>query len=126
MNYADFEDGMNNSFFDDLTMLFTTYGRRATNAMAYVIATNNADHRVIGEGLRWLGQIEHPGSYRSRLLLLERSLLSHSKWIRDGASLGLASMRDKHALPYLHKAIDSEKIPELKKDLELVLDALEH
>ena len=56
---------------------------------------------------------------------MEDSLLSPSRWIRDGAALGLATMKDLHAVPYLREAIRREEIPDLRRDFELVLDRVE-
>lgn len=126
-SYADeqFEDGMDNEFVHELTALVIRYDTKAVNCIADRIAMNRANPQVISEALRWLGQIRHPVSHRSRLSLLEGNLRSPSRWIRDGAALGLASMKDTHAVPYLREAIRKEQIPDLRDDLELVLDTLE-
>lgn len=80
---------------------------------------------VGGEALRWLGRIDHAESYEYRRWLLERSLSLSSTRVRDGAILGLASMDDKHAIPYLKRAIEEEQCSELKADMESVLEQLE-
>ncbi len=125
-SYADgeFEDGMDKEFVEELGALIFGYNTKAVNAIADIVATNTANPEVVSEALCSLGQFRHPRSYRARLFLLERSLRSPSRWIRDGAALGLASMKDIHAVPYLREAIRNEQIPDLRKDLELVLDSL--
>jgi HEAT repeat protein len=123
--YEDFEDGMQSEFVDELILYILKYGSRAVNAISSIILTESAKPQVIFEALRWLGRLTHPMSYYSRLFLLERSLLSSSRWIRDGAALGLASMKDTHAIPYLREAANKEKIQDLRRDMEDVLAHLE-
>lgn len=122
--HVEFEDGMDNGFVDELTDLIIKYGRKAVYAIVDIVAGKVAKPQLISEALRWLGLIKHPASYKERLYLLEVSLRSPSRWIRDGAALGLASLNDINAIPYLREAIDREQILDLRKDMELVLERL--
>ena len=123
--YEDFEDGMENDFIKRLRFCILRHGIKAVHAIAKIIVGRRANPQVISEALRWLGCISHPESYQSRLFLLEQSLGDPSRWIRDGAALGLASMNDVHAIPYLHEAIKREKIQDLQEDLQTILIRLE-
>ncbi len=124
--HEEFEDGMDNEFIEELRLYILKYGTKAIDAIANIIANGSVKPLVIFEALRWLGSITPTCAYRSRLLLLERSLRSPSRWIRDGAALGLASMEDVSSIPDLRNAIDKEKIQDLRKDMETVLHHLEH
>jgi hypothetical protein len=64
-------------------------------------------------------------SYEFRRWLLERSLTLPLGVVKDGAILGLASMDDKHAIPYLKEATENESSTEIKQDMEQVLEQLE-
>ena len=120
-----FEDGMESDFSRELVSLIKKYGDPAMSEVSYLITYDRVDREVAGEALRWLGRIEDPSSYDSRLWVLEQSLSSKSPLVRDGAALGLASLRDANAVQYLRGAVDRESIAELRCDLEEVLEELE-
>jgi hypothetical protein len=120
-----FEDGMESAFSQQLISFVKRYGNNVLESITCLIVYESVDPEVSGEALRWLGRIEHAESYKYRCWLLERSLSLSSTRVRDGAILGLASMDDKHAIPYLKLAIGKEQCFELKADMELVLEQLE-
>ncbi len=122
----DFEDGMESDFVSEITSSIQKHGTKSVEAIKRIILEQNVKPQVAFEALRWLGRITHPASYRPRLLFLESCLDSPSRWVRDGAALGLASMKDTHAIPGLREAIAQEKIQDLRKDLEAVLLRLEN
>jgi hypothetical protein len=120
-----FEDGMETIFSHQIDSLVKKYGFEALEAITCLIVYKRVETEVAGEALRWLGRIEHAESYKYRRWLLERSLSLPSTRVRDGATLGIASMDDKHAIPYLKTAIEHEFCSELKEDMEQVLEQLE-
>jgi hypothetical protein len=93
--------------------------------LSHLILAKDIDEEVASEALRWLGRMEDTKSYSKRLWLLERGLASPSPIIRDGAALGLASLDDRHAIPYLRLAVEREELDELRFNLGQVLDQLE-
>jgi hypothetical protein len=120
-----FEDGMESDFSRGLISYVRKFGDTAIAALVRLIVTEQANAEVASEAMRWLGHIDHPITYRSRLHLLERSLHNSSARVRDGAALGLASLDDPHAIPYLKQAIEREQYQELRYDLEQVVIQLE-
>ena len=120
-----FEDGMETEFSRKLVRLVRQYGKTAMEVITTLIVNDNVDAEVAAEALRWLGRMDHLPSYHDRLWLLEKSSFSTSVLVRDGAALGLASLDDPHAIPYLQRAIEQEKYASLRKDLEQVRDQLE-
>jgi hypothetical protein len=120
-----FEDGIESEFTRQLNYIVKKYGNEAMEAITCLIVYEKVNPEVAGEALRWLGRIEHPESYEYRRWLLERSLSLNSTRVRDGAILGLSSMDDQHAIPYLKQAIEREQCAELKVDMEQVLEQLE-
>jgi len=120
-----FEEGIETEFSRELERVVRAYGDNAVVAVGQRIAGGTVKPEAAAEALRWLGQMDSPITYRQRLDLLERSLSAPSAWIRDGASLGLASLDDPDAMPYLERAIEREQIPELREDLQRVLSQLE-
>jgi len=121
-----FEDGMESKFSEELVSLVKKYGDAAMEILAYSIVYERVNADVASEALRWIGRMAPRYSYRYRLWLLERSLHCASALIRDGAILGLASLDDPHALPYIEQAIQRESCEELRKDMEQVLAQLEN
>jgi hypothetical protein len=121
-----FEDGMESVFSRGLVSLIKKYGNAAVETVTNFIAGEVVNPEVASEALRWLGHIDDPFTYRNRLLLLERSLWHSSARVRDGAILGLASLDDPSAIPYLEEAIEREQIQELRRYMIQVLDQLKN
>jgi len=120
-----FQDGMDNEFSKELTRLVRQYGNAAIDVMAYLTLSEKVNVEVLSEALRSLGEIHHPQSRSYRLWLLGMGLRSSSYWVRDGASLGLASLDDPLAIPRLRQAIQQEQIKELRESMGKVLNQLE-
>lgn len=109
----------------ELQAIILRHGELAIDALTGVVLSDRVNKELASEVLRELGRVKDPTSYRRRLWLLESGLFSNSARIRDAASLGLASLDDPHAIPYLRKAIDEEQCDELRDDLKQVLEQLQ-
>ena len=120
-----FEDGMENEFSRELTALIAAYGNMVVHELAYLVLFEKVNAEVASEALRWLGNMPPGVSSNFRLWLLERSLLCSAAIVRDGAILGLASLDDPRAIPYIKRAIEREQCEELHKNMEQVLVQLE-
>lgn len=121
----DFEDGADSEFVSEMAASIRTYGTQAVEAIRCVVLTQNPKADISFAALRWLGRINHLESHRARLAFLETCLGSPSRLVRDGAALGLASMKDAHAISFLREAIAREEIQDLREDMESVLLRLE-
>jgi|APSaa5957512622_1039677.scaffolds.fasta_scaffold60047_2 hypothetical protein len=121
----EFETGMDSNFSQDLGDVIYEFKNIALATIAYIIRDGKSDISVISEALRTLGDLEEPITHRNRLKLLELALTSDSSYVRDAASLGIASMDNPEAISKIKQAIEIEKNRELKKDLLLVLTQLE-
>ncbi len=120
----DIEDGYESDFFLELGGIIRTYSDNILKAIAEYEITSSSEEQLLSKALYHLGDLNHSPTHVSRLHLLEKLLNSSSRWIRDGAALGLEAMDDVHAIPYIEQAIQTEKILDLKNDLEQVLDSL--
>lgn len=120
-----FEDGIESTFSRQFNSFVKRHGNDALEAITCLIVYERVDEEIAGEALRWLSRIDDAETYKYRRWLLERSLGLSSTRVRDGAILGIASMDDKHAIPYLKSAIEKERCLELKADMESVLEQLE-
>lgn len=125
MRAEEIEDGMTSALGAIITGSLEKYGGFAMEAVGSIISAEKVDPEIMSHVLRWLGRMKHPESFGSRLGLLRHSLLSSSPVIRDGAALGLAALGSPLAVAALRAAIQREGLPELRKDLEQVLDRLE-
>jgi len=117
-----FEDGMESNFSRELVACIEEHGEAAIHAICELTDTVNPS--VLSEALRWIGHMAHNDTYQARFNLLTFCLTHSYARVRDGAGLGLASMDDPQAIPYLERAIAAERIPELKHDMEMVLAQL--
>src|SRR5271157_1260620 len=120
----EFEDGMESDFSRELDVLVEVYGPSSKEVLSRLLEDSSISASVWAEALRWLGRMDHQGSYEARLWVLERALSSPFAVVRDGAALGLASMNDKSAIPYLQRAMNSERVDELRADMNEVLSQL--
>lgn len=120
----EFEDGMDSIFSLGLQNVIETYGNLALSMVSPYIFDSKTSVKVVSETLCQLGQINHIGTHRNRLRIIEKSLLSNSTYIRDSAGLGLSFLDDPAAIESLEEAIEREINMELKKDLEMVLEQL--
>ena len=120
-----FEDGVESSFSRKLATFVWSYGKAAIDAIGRFIISDSANREVASEALRVVGRIRQPSTHRDRLWLLEHGLCSSSARVRDGAALGLAFLDDPLAVVPLRLAVEREQIPELREDMQQVLDQLE-
>jgi hypothetical protein len=119
------DDSFGSNFLLGLTSLINLHSNDAIAVITPFVLGETVNAEVISETLTALGRIEHLPSYKFRRWLLESGLASSSPRIRDSATLGLASMRDPHAITYLQRAIQQEPSEELRQDMQSVLDYLE-
>lgn len=121
---ATFEDGMESRFSTALSALIRTHGEAAVEAIRELVSAESQWREPASEALRWLGRIEDAPTHALRLRVLEQALQHPNSQVRDAAGLGLASMGEPHAIPALIEAIAREAIPQLRLDLQQVLDEL--
>jgi HEAT repeat protein len=119
-----FEDGMESGFSNELESLVRQYGSRSRDILSRLLENDNLSVNVWAEAMRCLGRIDDLASREARLWVLEKGLTARSAIVRDGAALGIASMDDPSAIPYLERAIASETVRELRTDMLDVLGQL--
>ncbi|MBZ5493641.1 MAG: hypothetical protein LAO76_22205 [Acidobacteriia bacterium] len=118
-----FEDGVESDFARELEMLAISNRDSASKILTRLLEAENLAPSVWGEAMRWLGQTQALPR-ESRVLLLANGLFSSAPAIRDGAIVGLASLRDTSSLPYLRKALDRETSDELRADMLTLIEWL--
>jgi HEAT repeat protein len=93
-------------------------------AIVSVIEMGRAKPLVIAEILKELGHLGDVAPNRAVRWILSRYLNSSSQFVRDGAGLGLARLADPATLPYLRRAVQRDADPQVKADLQLVIDEI--
>jgi HEAT repeat protein len=119
------EDGMRNAVTERLPDLLAKDPNPVIRALQSAIETSRTTPIIGSEVLKELGRFSgYMASHTLRRWVLERALLSPSAYIRDGAGLGLARLRDPGVLPSLRRAVENTPDPQARADLQLVIDEL--
>lgn len=119
-----FDDGFESFFGQQLEQFVLERGQLGVLIIAALIMRNELNEEYVSEAMRWMGWITDENSYRARYGLLVRNLNHKNARVRDSAALGLSSLGDISAIPYVEAAIENEQVPELKQDMQQVLDYL--
>jgi hypothetical protein len=119
-----FLDGMESRLSCGLKYLLGLRGDATIRAIRSLMDSGSVNVEAVGEILRVLGDLDDRTTHCSRLSVLLECLKSPDSRIRDAASLGIASLDDPSALQEVEEAVEKEKIPELRQDLQLVIDQL--
>jgi len=120
-----FADGMDSDFSRNLHAIVRRYGRVAIHAMTIMMRSERLNAEVGGEALRQIGSIVDTQSHHSRLALLMGALESPDPRLRDAASIGMANLDDPTAIECIRRVIGQEASPQLRHNLQLVLDQLQ-
>ncbi len=117
-----FEDGMDSEFSRALHALVEEYGNRAVSIMTKRLV--KADPEVLTEAIRSLSLVDHSSTYIARRWFIEAALQSEYTIVRDAAISSLWRLLDPHAVPFLLRACRRENVPELREDMEQLLQRL--
>jgi hypothetical protein len=121
---VEFEDGMENTFTRKVAALVAKNSSVAVEMLGTTILGPGVGSEIAAQTLLCLGRIEEDASYLARSWVLQRALFSPSAEVRDAATVGLSSLNDAHAAVSLTRAIEMERIRDLKIDMERVLSYL--
>jgi len=119
------EHGADTPLIPALYLTIRQHGADAVFELAASIESSQMDPQLASWVLRWLGKlIDHP-SHRARVWLLVRGLQSPVPMIRDGAALGLASIRDIRTVDALRTAAARERYSRLRRNIEMAIRQVE-
>jgi len=104
-----FEDGFESALSLELQHLVLKHGEVTLEIVSDLILRERVPREVAAEALRCLGGMRNEATHEARRQLLERSLASPSHVVRDGALIGLSSLRDVHAIPALETAAQTAR-----------------
>lgn len=108
-----------------LTRIIADYDSLAIMVFSTLLDTQRIKFLQAIELLRFIGKINHPPTYLHRTWLLEKNLFAMSKYVRDGASLGLLYLENPSTIKPLKEAIDREPTKQLRENMIQVLGELE-
>jgi len=119
-----FEDGVRSKFSNRLVSFMEEYGPPAVDALDRVMM-GHEDSRVAAEALRWIPYVTERVAYAQRLHLLEVKLFDPSPLLRGAAISGLESLHDARAIGTLKTALEKERLPRLRGNIQEALQELE-
>lgn len=120
----DFEDGIEDEYYDILSQILNRYGKPAVNLLELMIISNKVRPDIASTTLRYLGEIKHGETHQARYTALVNALGHPSFKVRDGAALGLAALKEPTAKSYLKYAIQNEHVLKLRQNMQMILDHL--
>ena len=120
-----FELGKDSEFTNGLDALLDRFPEAIWSSLQRRLFAPDLNLETVGEMLRWAGRVEEPRSSHERMKLLIMGLGHSSPIVRDDAAIGLTHLGDPSAIPQLRKAIKKETVPELREDLEQIVQSLE-
>jgi hypothetical protein len=118
------EDGMPNTIKNQLPGLIAKHFDVAIPTLVSLIDSERIAPIISAEILKELGRLRNLAPRADLRWILEHALTLPSPYIRDGAGLGLARLADPATIPYLREIVEKELNPEVRADLQLVVDEI--
>lgn len=118
------EDSVEVEFSRGLERVTQQYGAESVYALGEMYLSGAVGPIVLSEVLPWLGRVEDSTTHEPRFWFLAYCLRDDHPWVRSRAALGLASMKDSRAIPYLRREAATEQIRLLQARLTKVADEL--
>ena len=119
-----FYDGIDSQFCDIISQFVMAYGAAAISSIEKILDSSSSTIETTEEALRQMGKITDAHTHAARLDLLLRKLSSPIPRIRDAVSIGLASLDDPSAIPFLLHAVETEQSAWVRTNLALSLKQL--
>jgi len=120
------DDFYDESYDTNIYRVISRYGENAILVICSLIDTQKIKFLKATHLLSLIGRIHHFPTYQLRTWLLEKSLHANSKYVRDGASLGILYLENPSTITSLKEAIERESSKQLKKNMNQVLNSLEN
>lgn len=111
---------------EELHKLFVWYGQPISDSISSIIREGLASKYVLSDILINVGLVVDYSSHAMRIILLLDVLNNRDLLLRDGATLGLAYLKDPVAIPYLKATAAEEKNSILRGNIEKALSRLEN
>ena len=120
-----FEAGMESRFSKELQHLCDYRPTELLRALRSRLAEGSTPPEVLAEVLAWASREERNSSCSDIVDLLTLGLYSRWALVRDAAALGLAYFHGEASILPLRSAVEREELPELRADMEALVNSLE-
>ncbi len=121
-----FEVGVESRFSGNLQQLSAYDPVAVLQSLKARLIDSAVSSEVLAEILRWTSRQEADAIHDLVADLLSAGLHHSSSLVRDAAALGLAYLNKGESIIQIKLAIEREKVPELRKDLEDLILSLEN
>ena len=121
-----FEVGIESRFAGGLQRLCVYDPTAALQSLKAKLIDSDASSEVLAEILRWASRQEASAIRNLVVDLLSTGLHNASSLVRDAAALSLAYLDEDVAIVQLQRALEREKVPELREDLQNLIRSLEN
>jgi hypothetical protein len=121
----EFDDESTAEFSKNIELAVRGFGSHALQAIMQNIVCELASPEVCREALLAISWSARDATFPKRRQLLEQSLRCSSKIVRDAAGVAIAAMNDPRSASAITRAIQREKSPLIRRNLELVFTQLE-
>ena len=119
------EDSDNSEYERNLYRIISLYDSLAIMVISNLLDTQRIKFLQAIQLLRFIGKIRHLPTYYHRTWLLVKNLSAVSKYVCDGASLGLLYLENPSTINVLRVAIERESSKQLRENMTQVLRGLE-
>jgi len=114
---SDFEENIEEDLSNNLLNNLENDPESTINSINKELLSEDYQPEFVWNLLQFIGAINHPKSIKLRMSFLQNYLSNSSRWIRDGAAIGLVLLGDISAVNSLLRAAERENIADLAKDL---------
>ncbi len=121
-----FEVGIESQLSGGLQRLCAYDPASVLRSLRVKLIDKDASSEVLAEILRWASRQEAVAIRDLVVDLLSTGLYHTASLVRDAAALGLAYLEEDAAIAPLRHALEREKVPELREDLEDLIRSLEN
>ena len=119
-----FETGMESRFARGLGLLFADASKAVLRSLKTRVNIGKTAPQVLAEMLEWSSRQEKNSFGNEIIDLLLTGLKNPSPLVRDSAALSLAYFDEDTAIDHLKRAMQEEQVPELRMDLEDLVNSL--
>lgn len=113
-----FKTGYDSNFSEKLQLMFSCYPEQTLMLLnEKIVNDSKVSPQTLAEIMRWLSRLETKSVRQQVVVLLVAGLNHYSSLVRDEASIALANLEEKRAIPILNKAVESESNPTLRQDI---------
>lgn len=126
-NHELFHTGYDSMFSLKLDFMFSRFPEQTITLLKEKVTNHpEASPETLAEVMRWTSRQETESVHQQLVMLSLAGLNHYASLVRDEASIALAELEDKRAIPFLNKAVRNESDPALRQDIQDLIASLYH